>query len=116
MENIVFTPASVLSLLTKIDELKDLAIGLTETIDGRLQLQVGDSIYELQNDYMVNIPVDDSVVETIDDVNQDTYEELADDGEIDFQESITSGVLKELAKTLLVGGMVRLTGKILKND
>lgn len=116
MENILFTPASVLSLLTKIDELKDLSIGLTETIDGKIQLQVGDSIYELQDDTMVEIPVDDSVVEVVDDVNQDTYEELADEGEVELQEPITSGVLKELAKTLLVGGMVRLTGKIIKND
>ena len=114
MDNVVFTPASVLSLLTKIDELKDVNIGMTETMDGKLQLSVGESVYELEPEVDTSVQVDDSVVDKIEDVNQQTYEDLAEDGEVDLQEEVTGGVLKEIAKTLLLGGMVRLTGKMLR--
>lgn len=114
MENIVFTPASVLSILTKIDELKDVNIGMTETLDGKLQLQVGESVYELEPQAPTEISVETSVVEKVEDANQDAYEDLAESGEVELQEPVTSGILKEIAKTLLVGGMVRLTGKMMK--
>lgn len=114
MNNVVFTPASVLSLLTKIDELKDVNIGMTETMDGKLQLSVGESVYELELEVDTSVQVDDSVVDKIEDVNQQTYEDLAEDGEVELQEEVTGGVLKEIAKTLLLGGMVRLTGKMLR--
>lgn len=114
MDNVVFTPASVLSLLTKIDELKDVNIGMTETMDGKLQLSVGGSVYELEPEVDTSVQVDDSVVDKIEDVNQQTYEDLAEDGEVELQEEVTGGVLKEIAKTLLLGGMVRLTGKMLR--
>ena len=48
MENIVFTPASLIDLLSKIDELSEFNVGITETIDGDLQLEIGDSIYSIQ--------------------------------------------------------------------
>ena len=114
MENVVFTPASVLSLLTKIDELKDVNVGMTETMDGKLQLQVGESVYELEPETPTDIQVEESVVEKVEDANQGAYEELAEEGEVEIQEPITSGILKEIAKTLLVGGMVRLTGKMMQ--
>lgn len=114
MDNVVFTPASVLSLLTKIDELKDVNIGMAETMDGKLQLSVGESVYELEPEVDTSVQVDDSVVDKIEDVNQQTYEDLAEDGEVELQDEVTGGVLKEIAKTLLLGGMVRLTGKMLK--
>ena len=114
MDNVVFTPASVLSLLAKIDELKDVNIGMTETMDGKLQLSVGESMYELEPEVDTSVQVDDSVVDKIEDVNQQTYEDLAEDGEVELQEEVTGGVLKEIAKTLLLGGMVRLTGKMLR--
>lgn len=114
MDNVVFTPASVLSLLTKIDELKHVNIGMTETMDGKLQLSVGESVYELEPEVDTSVQVDDSVVDKIEDVNQQTYEDLAEDGEVELQEEVTGGVLKEIAKTLLLGGMVRLTGKMLR--
>ena len=114
MDNVVFTPASVLSLLTKIDELKDVNIGMTETMDGKLQLSVGESVYELEPEVDTSVQVDDSVVDKIEDVNKQTYEDLAEDGEVELQEEVTGGVLKEIAKTLLLGGMVRLTGKMLR--
>jgi hypothetical protein len=121
MEELLFTPAALLDILVKIDELQDYDIGITETLDGILQLVIGDSIYELSVDDAVDIQVDEGVIETIDDTNMSAYEELADSGEIDladdviqFDKTVESGIIKEVAKTLLVGGMVRLTGKLLQ--
>ena len=41
MDSIVFTPASLIDLLSKIEELSDYPIGITETLDGQIQLNVG---------------------------------------------------------------------------
>lgn len=114
MENIVFTPSAVLDLLTQIEELYDTNISMTETFDNRLQLEIGNSIYILSNDTAQNVDVPSEVVEAIEDVNQDAYKELADSGTVDLQEPVESGIIKEIGKTLLLGGLVRLTGKLLK--
>ena len=114
MESIVFTPAGLIEILCQIDELKDLDIGVTETLDGNIQLQVGDSTYEISNDEGT-IPVEQDVVDEIEDINLEAYENLEDNGMLDtYEESIESGIIKEIAKTLLVGGMARLTAKVLK--
>ena len=115
MEELLFTPAAVLSLLTKIEELSEYHIGITETLDGMIQIQVGESIYILDDNSATDITVDDSVVNTIEQANVEEYINLADEGEIDLQEPVESGILSELAKTVLVGGLVRLGGKALKN-
>ena len=39
MDSIVFTPASLIDLLSQIEELKDYDIGISETIDGQIQLK-----------------------------------------------------------------------------
>lgn len=116
MQEIIFTPAALLDLLSQIDELKDVNIGITETIDGQIQLQIGNSTYILEADNATEVEVDESVIDAVEDANLYAYEDLADSGQInlDASEPIESGVLKELAKTLLVGGMVRLSAKLLK--
>ena len=114
MDELLFTPASLLSLLSQIDELKDTYIGVTETIDGQLQLQVGPSIYMIANEEVNDVSVDDSVVKQIDDINNSAYEALEASGDIDLEDPVESGILKEIAKTLLVGGLVRLGSKLLR--
>lgn len=117
MGSIVFTPASLLDLLSKIDELSEYDLDVSETFDGDLQLTIGDSTYLIESDEAVDIPADDSVVDAVEEANLDAYENLDDSVEfnmIDEGEPIESGILKETAKTLLVGGLVRLTGKLLK--
>ena len=37
-QEILFTPSSLLDLLSKVDELKEYPVGLTETFDGGLEL------------------------------------------------------------------------------
>ena len=117
MDTILFTPASLLDLLSKIDELSEYEIGVAETIDGQLQLTIGESTYLIDNDNATDVSVDETVVESIEDVNLDAYENLDDDIDVtiyDEGEPIESGILKEVAKTLLVGGLVRLGSKLLK--
>lgn len=116
MKELLFTPAALLDLLTQIDELKDVNVGITETLDDSLQLQIGDSIYELSDDSVTDLKVDESVVDAVEDANLTAYENLEDSGEFDVTDSIPveSGIIKEVAKTLLVGGLVRLSAKLLK--
>ena len=123
MKEILFTPASVLSLLVQIDELQDKEIGLTETVDNNIQLQIGDSTYEIIPDGAVDVETSESDLSEVSDANIKTYEELADDGEIELEDDsvdlntpVEGGILKEIAKTLLVGGIVRLGSKLLSND
>lgn len=116
-DTLVFTPAALMELLVSIDELKDKNIGITETIDGKLQLQLGESIYEVEPKSDETISVPDDVVEKIDDINQESYENMSDNVEevIDIQQdNVEGGIIKELAKSLLLGGMIRLSRKLLK--
>ena len=117
MNDILFTPAAVLDLLIKIKELSELDIGITETIDNGIQIQIGESIYEIPGNAPEAVKVDNEVIEQIADINQDTYEELESEENVELsdQTTIESGLIKEAAKSLLLGGLVRLTGKLLKN-
>ena len=116
METIVFTPSGLLDLLLKIDELSTYDIDITESMSGNLQLQIGDSIYDIDTSQAEVVEVSDDVVDAIDDLNIETYEDLADDGIVDISEPVESGLIKELAKTLLVGGMARLGMKVVKEE
>lgn len=116
MDEILFTPAALIDLLSKIDELKDLDVGISQMPDGTMQLQVGSSTYMIEPEQETEIYVDSSVVEDVEDANLNAYENLSDEFDVtDEFESVESGIIKEIAKTLLVGGMVRLAAKTLKN-
>ena len=108
MNSVVFTPASLLDLLSQIDELKDYEVGVTETLDGELQLTVGDSAYLIDTDNATDVSVDDSVVEQVEETNLDAYENLDDSVDVkvyDEREPVESGILKELAKSLGYAGV-----------
>ena len=105
---LVFTPASLLDIISKIDELSQYEIGLTTTLDGQLQLQVGDSVYDLTSESDVNnINVDDSVVDDVSEINEDAYDQIVSE-EGEETQPIESGLIKEMIKTLAIGGVVRL--------
>lgn len=114
MEELILTPSALLDLLLQIDELKDKDIGITETLDGNLQLQIGDTVYTIESDEIVDIPTDVETVETVSEIKDAAYDELEESGEIDNQESIQSGIIGSLAKSLFIGGMARLTADLLK--
>ena len=117
-EQIVFTPAAVLDLLSQIDELSDVQVGLSETIDGKIQIVVGDSTYMLEDESISSIDVEPEVVDAIDEANLDAYQDLMDSDSVEFvddTEPIEGGIIKEGIKALLLGGMIRFAGKHLLN-
>ena len=110
MDTILLTPAALVDLLSQVEELKDYDIGVTES-DDAIQLRIGDSTYSIDTAQAEDIEVEEEVVEEVEEVNDATYEDLGDEVNM---ESVESGILREIAKTLMVGGLVRLTGKLLK--
>ena len=118
MDSIVFTPASLIDLLSQIEELQDYDIGISETLDGGIQLNVGESLYIIDTDNSTDVQVDDTAVEKVDDANLEAYENLDESVDVvlpgEGEEEIEAGLIKALAKTLLVGGLVRLSAKLLK--
>ena len=129
MDELLFTPAAVLGLLSQIDELKGVNVGVSEYTDG-VQIQVGKSVYTISSEDAEKIDVDESVLDRVDEISVDAYQELENSGSIEIHdpdgdghieevtdsddEAVEGGVIKELAKTLFVGGLVRLTAKMLK--
>lgn len=114
MEELLLTPATLLDLLSNIDEFKNFTIGITETFDGKLQLQVNDSYYEIQPENVVEIDVSQSDMDEVAEANLNTYESLAENNQISLDEPVEGGIIKELLKSLALGGMVRLSAKLLK--
>lgn len=108
MDTVVFTPAAIADLLTQITELEEYDISVSETSDGALQINIGNSSYTLSASNIDEVEAPEDVIDEIDAINEETYDELPNDAD-----TVESGILKELAKTLLVGGMVRLTKKLL---
>lgn len=114
MNDVLFTPAALLDLLMQIDELNGYNINVSESIDGDMQICIGDSVYSIDTDNAVNVSVDDSVIDTVEDENLTAYRELEESGSVEVTEPIESGILKSAVKSLLVGGMIRLASKLLK--
>lgn len=112
MDQLVFTSASILDLLSSIDELKDKNINLTETESG-ISITIGESTYEINTANAIEVEVDEEVVEEIDEVTSEAYSELSDNG-VDVQDEVEGGPIKELIKTLMLGGMVKMTANMLK--
>ena len=114
MNEILFTSSSIIDLLSQIEEFKDLDISISHSGDN-IELKIGDSIYSVATDNATDIEVPSTIVSEVQDVNYDAYDSMSDDVSVtDDSEVVESGVLKEIVKTLLVGGMVRLTSNILK--
>lgn len=120
-EEIVFTSGALLDLLSQIDELADKSIALG-TADGEVpELYIDNTTYRLSNAGIEDVQVDSSAVrdvallsrEVLDDVDS-RQEPLVEDGDAENLEPVESGIIKQAVKTLLIGGLVRLTSKLLK--
>lgn len=116
MDEILFTPAGVIDLLSQMDELAGQEISITDSGSGSIQIQVGESSYQILKEDTVEVQVDSAVIEEVNHVNEEAYQDLEDSGEVEIseQESVESGIVKEFLKTLLVGGVVRLAAKAIK--
>lgn len=115
MDEILFTSAAVLEFLSKIDELKDKDLSIDKTIDDKIQITIGDSVYEISDDNATTVEVPEESLYEISDATVDAYEELLDEqSEIvqevsteETTENIEGGIIKELAKDLMLGGLIR---------
>ena len=129
---VVFTPASVLSLLTEIEELKDKEISFEET-ESSIIISIDDSQYTVDTSAAQEVEVDEEALDTVSEANEEGYQDLVDENEDasfeseeedtevteedeEGEEPVEGGIIKEIAKTLLVGGLVRLTTNMLKNQ
>lgn len=113
---ILLTPAALLDFLRQVDELADKDISVDET-GSTLSVTIGESTYGIDLNQAETVEVPDEVVEEVADVADDAYAELGEAGvdvtHID-EDVVEGGLLKEALKTLAVGGLVRLAGKLLK--
>lgn len=114
---ILLTPAALLDFLRQVDELADKDIILNED-DSAITVTIGDSTYSINKSDAEEVEVPDDVVDEVAEINENTYSEIDDieydetgDGEV-----VEGGLIKEALKTLAVGGLVRLAGKIMGKD
>lgn len=117
MEELVFTPSAVLALLTEIEELKGKQISFKEE-DDQIVLTIDDSTYSIDSTLAEDLQVDDYTVETLSIANEEGYEELESNEDVTFNEDepVEGGIIKELVKTLAIGGLVRMTNNALIKD
>ena len=121
-EQLLFTSAAVLDLLSSIDELADKDIHLSEN-DNNVTIQIGESEYAIADRNAVDVEVPPEVVDEVDEITSDAFEELSADGvDVDLDddtyadEVVEGGPIKQIAKTLLLGGMLRLSAKLLQKN
>lgn len=114
---ILLTPAALLDFLRQVDELADKDISVDDT-GNALNITIGDSSYSLDLGNAETVEVPDEVVDEVSEINETTYEELDDVEytEVAEDEVVEGGILSETLKTLAVGGLVRLAGKIAGKD
>lgn len=114
---ILFTTASLLDFLQQIDELSDKDIIVDEN-ESAVTITIGESTYSIDKNNAEDVEVAPEVVDEVSDINETTFEELDDVEytEIDDEEVVEGGIISEALKTLAVGGMVRLTSKLLGKD
>ncbi len=114
---ILFTPSALLDFLIQIDELKDKVVSVTETADGDLQVEIGDSAYIVKTDSAKDVDVEQQAAEQVADLNMDAYSDIVEENsDANFEDvNVEAGILAEIAKTLAIGGLARLNGKAVKS-
>lgn len=110
---LLLTPASLVDFLSQIDELSEKSISLNSDNE-YIEVSIGEATYRIRPQDEVNVPVSVDDIDEVNDAADDTYDELVDNGYIENSGEIESGIIKELIKTLAIGGMVRLAAKKLK--
>lgn len=120
MDEILFTSAALLDFLRQIDELSDKDISIDET-GSSITVNIGESSYSIDLKQASDVEVDEEVVEEVSEVADEAYDTLEAEG-VEFTETtegeevVEGGLISEALKSLLVGGMVRLTSKMLGKD
>ena len=109
MSNLVLTPSALFAFLSEIEELEGVEIVLDDSKEDQLVVNIGDSSYVLDASQSAEVEVDEDVIEEIEEANQEGYDELGNEVEDVIQEEVEGGIIKELIKTLALGGLVKMT-------
>lgn len=120
MSDIILTPSGLLGFLSEIEELKGKEINFNESED-KLTITIDDSQYVLDASNAPEIEIDEESFEQVEDANEEGYDQLEDSDDFEIvdiqgEEPVEGGILKELIKTLAVGGLVRLTKNAIMNS
>lgn len=123
----LFTAAALLDFLRQIDELSDKDIDVFDNESFAL-ITIGDNQYRIDYNTAEEVEVPEEAVDEVTDIIEDTYDELGASG-VDYEEvadlevnddgdveAVEGGIIKEALKTLAIGGLVRLTGKLVGKD
>lgn len=123
----LFTAAALLDFLRQIDELSDKDIDVFDNQSFAL-ITIGDSQYRIDYNTAEDVEVPEEAVDEVTDIIEDTYDELGASG-VEYEEVndfevndagnldvVEGGIIKETLKTLAIGGLVRLTGKLVGKD
>lgn len=113
MNEVLFSSASLLTILFSIEELNADSIGVDQDETG-ITITIDDKQYRFNfnNESTADIEVSDSEMEDTEDAIDSEFAENSEDE--DDLEPVEGGLIKDTLKTLLVGGLVRLTSKLLK--
>lgn len=111
----VFTPVGILEILSQISELDDYELGLQEDPNGDVRIFVGESQYIIKSSSLDKLVVPENVSDSIENIDKDTADEILDAGaeERSHSDVVESGVLREIVKSMLVGGAIRMIKKLL---
>ena len=108
MNETLFSAASLLTILSEIEEIDAEQISI-DTDDKGITISFDDKEYRFNYD-----KVGTAEVEVSDEDMTEAEEVITAEMENEEPERVEAGVLSGALKTLLVGGLVRLTSKLLK--
>ena len=127
-DKILFTPAAVLDFLSQVEELSDKDISLAEGPD-TVQIAIGENLYNIETNNAAEVEVEDEVLEQVEEAAEEGYDSINEEvtteevedvpavlDEVESSEKIEGGILGELAKTLFIGGLVRLQNKFMSKE
>ena len=105
-QELLLTSVSLFDILSQISELSSCKIDVSDT-GTSISIKIDDNTYVVKSSSNDIVSAPESVVQDISEIVDTEY------GRSDSSENIESGVLKEIVKTLAVGGLVRLSAKLL---
>lgn len=115
MDELLLTSSSLIDILSQLAELADKDISVYEDSSG-IHLEIDDNRYLISDRTAYEIEVPQAVVRDVQEVVETAQEDLEYSGMTNevISEDVCCGILGQVVKTLLVGGLVRLTNKLLR--
>lgn len=105
--SLVLTTSGLMTFLAEIEQLNGLDLAIEE-VDNGLQISIGDDVYTLETKAESVVEVAPEAIDDIDNIDEEGWDEISDTFN-DAVEPVEGGIIKEVLKTLAIGGLVRLT-------